>query len=86
MVTKRLELRLDEEFLRDIERVAREEGKPLSEIARRFMGVGYEDWLKARRKLALQRILEANIEDVPEPDVLKRQLESAYDIPDPYRR
>ena len=80
MVTKRFEMRLDAGFFRQIERVAEAEGESVSEIARRFMGHGYEEWMKWRRKEAVRRISELEIEDVPDPEELNRQLDSTYDI------
>lgn len=86
MVTKRFEMRIDAERMERLEHVAKQEGKTVSEIARRLLDLGYEDWMKARRKAAVRRIAEANIEDVPGPEELSRQLDSTHDIPDPYRR
>lgn len=79
MVTKRLEMRIDTERLARLERVAREEGESVSEIARRFMDRGYEEWMKWRRMEAVRRISQMEIEDVPDPEELSRQLAEAHD-------
>jgi hypothetical protein len=84
MVTKRLEMRIEEDRLARLERVAKEEGESISEIARRFMDRGYEDWMKERRKEAVRRMSELQIEDVPDPEELSRQLDATHDLPDLY--
>jgi predicted DNA-binding protein len=79
-------MRIDAERMERLEHVAKQEGKTVSEIARRLLDLGYEDWMKERRKAAVRHIAEANIEDVPDPEELSRQLDATHDIPDPYRR
>jgi hypothetical protein len=70
---------MDEERLARLERVAKEEGTSVSEIARRFLDCGYEEWMKLRRLEAVRRISEMELEDVPEPEELSRQLAEAHD-------
>ena len=79
MVTRRLELRIDEEHFSRLERVAKDQGQTVSETARRFMDKGYEEWMKWRRKEAVRRISQMEIEDVPDPEELSRQLAEAHD-------
>jgi hypothetical protein len=86
MVSERLEVRLDPERREKLERVVEREGGSVAGALRRLLDLGYEDWMKERRKEAVRLIAEANLEDVPDPEELSRQLDSTYDIPDPYRR
>jgi len=79
MGTRRLELRIDEERFARLERVAKYQGQTVSETARRFMDQGYEEWMKWRRKEAVRRISEMEIEDVPDSEELNRQLDEAHD-------
>ena len=78
MATRRLELRIDDELFARLERVAKDQGQTVSETARRFMGQGYEEWMKWRRKEAVRRISEMEIEDVPDPEELSQQLAEAH--------
>ncbi len=43
------------------------------------MDQGYEEWMKWRRKEAVRRISEMEIEDVPDSEELNRQLDEAHD-------
>jgi len=79
MVTRRLEMRIDEERLARLERVAKEEGQTVSETARRLMDRGYEEWMKWRRAEAVRRIAAMKIEEMPDPEELNRQLDTMYD-------
>ena len=79
MATKRLEMRIDDERLSRLERVAKDKGQTVSETARQLMDRGYEEWMKWRRKEAVRRISEMEIEDVPDPEELNRQLDEAHD-------
>ncbi len=44
----------------------------------------YEDELLAERLEAVRRISQLNIEDVPDPEELNRQLDETHDLPDLY--
>jgi len=79
MATKRLEMRIDDERLARLECVAKEKGQTVSETARQLMDRGYEEWMKWRRKEAVKRISEMEIEEVPDPEELNRQLAEAHD-------
>ena len=80
MVTRRLEMRIDEERLSRLERVAKEEGQTVSQTARRLLDRGWEDWMRERRRLAVDRIAAMEIEEMPEPDELARQMDAMYDL------
>lgn len=79
MASDRLEVRLDAEHRRKLNEIARARGKPASAVIRDAIDWAYEvDQLKLRREAA-RRIGEANLEDVPDMETLRRQLEEAHD-------
>jgi len=86
MVAERFEIRLDPERRKWLSQVAKDEGETAADAFRRLLDLGYEVWMKERRLAAVRCIAEANLEDVPDPEELSRQLDSTHDIPDPYRR
>ena len=80
MVTKRFEIRLDPEREEHVEHVADEEGVSMTDAFRVLLDRGWEDWMKERRRLAVERIAAMEIEEMPEPDELSRQLAKTYDV------
>ena len=84
MVTERLEVRLDPERRRKLAKIAEERRAPVSDVVRRLIDEAYEDVLKEERRRAVEIIANANVEDVPDPEELSRQLAKTYDIPDLY--
>ena len=80
MVTERLEVRLDAERRRKLVELAAAQGLPVSEMVRRLIDEGYEEIRKRQRLAAVERMARMNIEDVPDPDELSRQLNATYDI------
>jgi len=75
MTTKRLDVRLDQKHHKKLQELAAHEGVPVSEIIRRLIDRIYEDdILKPRRILAAKRLGEMEVEDMPDPDTLNRQL------------
>ncbi len=79
MTTQRLDVRLDAEHMRRLREVADTEGAPLSEVVRRLIDSAYEDIQLSQRLAAVAQIAAANVEDVPDPDELSRQLEETYE-------
>ena len=79
MATDRLDVRLDPEHRRKLSEMAAEQGAPVSETVRRLIDRAYEETLGARRKRAAQMLAEMEIEDVPDPVTLSRQLEGVYE-------
>ena len=86
MVTQRYEMRLDEERRRKLDYLADKRGSAASDTMRHLIDQAYEDEMREYRLALVRHIAEANIEDVPDPEELSRQLDATYDIPDPYRR
>lgn len=79
MASQRLDVRLDEERRRRLRELAIEQGTPISELIRRLIDAAYEETVRQRRIRAAQRIAELEIEDVPDPEALSRQLEEAHE-------
>jgi len=79
MVTKRLDVRLDHERRRKLRELATEQGTPVSEMIRRLIDRAYEQTLVTRRKRAALELGRLEIEEVPGPDTLHRQLEAAHE-------
>lgn len=82
MVTKRFEVRLDEETHEDLSELAEERHVSLSEVVREAIRLLREQDDRERRRRAVEELCAMEIEDVPEPDELSRQLASTYDVPD----
>ena len=75
----RLDVRLDSEQRARLEELVKERGVPISELVRRFIDDAYEDVMLQRRREALRRLVNLNIEDPPDPAELSRQLEEAHE-------
>ncbi len=82
MTVERLDVRLDQERRRKLQELAAEQGAPVSEMVRRLIDRAYEDNMNARRKRAAQELGQLELEDVPDPATLCRQLEAAYESGD----
>lgn len=80
MVSERLEIRLDKERRGHLERVAKDEARSISDAVRLLLDRGFEEWMKERRKLAVDRIAAMEIEEMPDPEELARQMDSMYDV------
>jgi len=78
MVTERLDIRLDPERRRKLTDLATSRGLSTSMVIREAIDRLYEDDMKVQRKRAVERIAAMNIEDLPEPQELKRQMNEAY--------
>jgi hypothetical protein len=77
MRTERIEVRLDPETRGKLEEMAAARGSPVSELARSLSLRCYEEVAGAAR-LAAERIGRKEVEDVPQPTELKRQLSEAH--------
>jgi Arc/MetJ-type ribon-helix-helix transcriptional regulator len=75
MRTERIEVRLDPETRGKLEELAATRGSSVSELVRALIEHSYEEEVAgAARLAAAERIGRMEIEDVPEPTELKRQL------------
>jgi hypothetical protein len=84
MLSERLEVRLDTERRRKLSQITAARGSPVSVVVRDLIDQAYEDIHRAERLRAARELGEMEIEDVPDPETLKRQLESTHDLPDLY--
>ena len=82
MVTERLEVRLDPERRRKLAELATEHGAPVSEVVRQMIDQAYEETLRGRRLRAARELARLEVEDVPDPETLSRQLEGTYEPAD----
>jgi predicted transcriptional regulator len=82
MVTDRLEVRLDPERRRKLSELATEHGAPVSEVVRQMIDQAYEETLRGRRLRAARELARLEVEDVPDPETLSRQLEGTYEPAD----
>jgi hypothetical protein len=79
MAVERLDVRLDLERRRKLRELAAEHRIPVSETVRRLIDRAYEESLGVRRKRAARELAGLQIEDVPDPETVNRQLEAAHE-------
>lgn len=79
MRTERVEIRLEPESRGKLEEVAAARGMSVSQLVRSLIERSYEEEVAgAARLAAAERIGALEIEDVPDPDELKRQFSEAH--------
>jgi hypothetical protein len=78
--TDRLEIRLDTERRARLMALTQEQGVTVSALVRGLIDRAYEESLRARRRRAAQQLCELEVEDVPDPETLNRQLDSTHDL------
>jgi hypothetical protein len=75
MRTERVEVRLDSETRGKLKEVAAARGSSISELVRDLIQRSHEEEVAGTARLAAaERIGQMEVEDVPEPTELKRQL------------
>ena len=79
MTTERLEVRLDSDLKKKLDQIAEIREETVSDVVRQLIASAYEDAMLERRLLAVQRIAEANVEEMPDPEELARQMNNRYD-------
>lgn len=77
---ERLEVRLDQARRQKIAELAGVYQVGMSELVRKMIDEAYEGVLLERRRAAVRRIAAAQVEDMPDPDELSRQLAATYDV------
>jgi hypothetical protein len=80
----RLEVRLDRDRRRKLEEIAKARKVSISEMVSRIIDLAYEEELKAKRLEAADGLAGLEVEEVPDPKTLSRQLEGAYEPADLY--
>jgi hypothetical protein len=79
MATERLDVRLDHERRRKLAELAAARSSSVSEVVREMIDQAYEEGLRADRVRAARELAQLAVEDVPDPETLRRQLEGTYD-------
>jgi uncharacterized protein (DUF1778 family) len=82
MLADRLEVRLDPDRRRKLAAVAEVRGAPVSAVVRELIDEAYEAIRQAERLRAAQEIGQMQLEDVPDPETLSRQLDRTYELTD----
>jgi len=67
-----------------LSKITETRGTPVSEVVRSLIERAYEEIGREERRRAVERIASANVEHVPDPDELSRQLDQTYDLPNLY--
>ena len=75
----RLDVRLDVERRRRLDELVAERGISISEVVRRLIDDAYEDVMRKRRLEAVERMVNLNVEDLPDPATLSLELEKAHE-------
>ncbi|HYU18256.1 MAG TPA: antitoxin [Chloroflexota bacterium] len=82
MVAQRLEVRLDPERRRKLAEITAFRGAPVSEVVRELIDRAYAEIDRAVRLRAAEELCAMEIEEVPDPEDLTRQLERKYELAD----
>lgn len=75
----RLEVRLDEEHAKKVAELKAAYDTSVSDAVRRAIDEAYEKVMVQRRLDAVKKMSEANLEDMPDPEELRRQILAGYD-------
>ena len=62
-----------------MEYLVKERGLPISEVVCRLIDDAYEDVMRKRRMEVVERMVNLNVEDVPDAATLSRKLEKAHE-------
>lgn len=74
----RIEVRLDEEHLKKLGELKAAYGTSVSDAVRRAIEEAWWEHSRKRRKEAVDRLSDLEIEDMPDPEELKRQNEEFF--------
>ena len=80
-MTKRVEMRLDDETYEDLAELAAERQTSVSATVREAIRLLREERDREERKRAVDELAEMEIEEMPDPEELARQMDSMYDRP-----
>ena len=78
MTSERLEVRLDADRKKKLDKIAEIKEETISDIVRQMIDRFYEEALVEYRLELVRQMSEANVEDVPDPEELSRQLNNRY--------
>jgi hypothetical protein len=80
MVAERLDVRLDPEHREKLARILEAQGTTVSAVVRAWIDQAYDALQSELRRQAALRLTQMEIEDMPDPQTLKRQLAEAYEL------
>jgi len=80
-MTKRVEMRLDDETYEDLAELAAERQTSVSATVREAIRLLREERDREERKRAVDELAAMEIEEMPDPEELARQMDSMYDRP-----
>ena len=78
----RLEVRLDEKRRAQLEEIAGNRGASVSDVVRSLIDEAYAEISRERRRRAVERLINLNVEQMPDPEELARQLNDKYEPAD----
>ncbi len=79
MTQKRLSIRLYSPCRQRLEELATEKNETISDAVRRLIDDAYQHTVQERRIRAVERLVSLEVEDVPDPAQLCRDLETAHE-------
>ncbi len=82
----RVEVRLDATRRSRLDAIATSRGQSVSELVRQLIDDAYVEVQERRRRQAAARLIELELEDVPDPEELRRQLVATHAGPPHSRR
>ncbi len=80
MPTGRLEVRLDDEYQQKLADIVEARHEPVSALIREMIDEAHEKVMLEERLAAVAHMASLEIEDVPDPDELSRQLAKTYEM------
>jgi predicted transcriptional regulator len=78
MTTERVEVRLDSERKKKLDKIAEIRDESVSELVRQMIDLLYDEAMVEYRLGLVRRMSEANVEDMPDPEELARQMNDKY--------
>ncbi|MGH2353101.1 MAG: CopG family transcriptional regulator [Chloroflexota bacterium] len=80
MASQRLEVRLDAAYRRKLDDLAAARGTSVSQIVREMIDAAYQEADREQRLRAAIELGQMEIEDVPDPETLSKQLNATHDL------
>ena len=82
MAAERLDVRLDAARRRKLAHLATARGASISDVVRDMIDRLYEEACQTDRRRAAMTLAQLEVEEVPDPETLSRQLDAAHDLGD----
>ncbi len=78
-MASRLDVRLDPSRRQRLEELARERGVPISVLIRNLIDDAYDGVVLERRRRAVKRLVDLEVEKPPDPGMLSREMEESHE-------